>query len=209
MLKLLLKSSLFLFVAVGTCSLSAPSVAQQAEPDTTSTASTTTSIAVDSKAFIRDDLFVFMHTGPTRNYRILGSIVAGEPVSVLALSNDKEFTQIKDSQDRVGWVESRFLSQDLPAQQQLQMLSEQLTNTVDLESQLSLKNQQLVSQNEKLTNQLSALTQRLTDAETARDSAERALQNASEPLRSEASRRTMGVRGTAMAAVAVVPREHT
>ena len=160
----------------------APSIAQQSEGitqgDTASEAAITHSIKADSNAFIRDDLFVFMHTGPTRNYRILGSIVAGEPVAVLAVNQDTEFTQIKDSENRVGWVESRFLSEELPAQHQLQLLSEQLTDTVKLESDLTQKNQRLSSQNEALSTQVKDLKQRLLEAETAKNNAEKALQNA-------------------------------
>ena len=33
--------------------------------------------------YITDDLQAFMHSGPGRNYRILGSIIAGTKVTVL------------------------------------------------------------------------------------------------------------------------------
>ncbi|MED6321286.1 MAG: hypothetical protein VX873_07885, partial [Pseudomonadota bacterium] len=34
----------------------------------------TADLEASSSHYIRDDLFIFMHTGPGRNYRILGSI---------------------------------------------------------------------------------------------------------------------------------------
>ena len=70
----------------------------------------TADLEASSSHYIRDDLFIFMHTGPGRNYRILGSIEAGTPITVLARDNDAEFTQITDNEGREGWVESRFVS---------------------------------------------------------------------------------------------------
>lgn len=182
MLKILPKGLLVITVTLVLMNFVAPSIAQQSpdvsQDDTASENTVIHSIKADSNAFIRDDLFVFMHTGPTRNYRILGSIVAGEPITVLAVNKETEFSQIKDSENRVGWVESRFLSEELPAQHQLQLLSEQLTNTAKLESDLSQKNQRLSSQNEVLSTQVNDLTQRLSEAELARANAEQALHNA-------------------------------
>ena len=55
----------------------------------------TADLEASSSHYIRDDLFIFMHTGPGRNYRILGSIEAGTPITVLARDNDAE--SIRDS----------------------------------------------------------------------------------------------------------------
>ena len=58
-------------------------------------------------AYIADDLIVYMHSGEGRNYRIIGSIEAGLPVTVLQRSDDGSFTQIQDGEDRQGWVETQ------------------------------------------------------------------------------------------------------
>ena len=44
-------------------------------------------LEASSSNYIRDDLFVFLHTGAGRNYRILGSVAAGTPITVLDRNN--------------------------------------------------------------------------------------------------------------------------
>lgn len=77
--------------------------------------------------FIRDDLFVFIHTGPSREYRILGSIDAGTAITVI--ERDGDFTHIVDEDNRDGWVESRYVSDTLPLSDQLPRLSQQLADS--------------------------------------------------------------------------------
>ncbi len=77
--------------------------------------------------FIRDDLFVFIHAGPSREYRILGSIDAGTAIQVI--ERDGDFTHVIDENNRDGWVESRYVSDTLPLSDQLPRLSQQLADS--------------------------------------------------------------------------------
>jgi len=60
-------------------------------------------------AYISDDLFVYMHAGPGNNYRILGSINAGDEVRITNEVNNG-YTQIIDEKNRTTWVESKYVS---------------------------------------------------------------------------------------------------
>ncbi len=112
-----------------------------------------------SSHYIRDDLFIFMHTGPSRNYRILGSVEAGTPVTVLSRDNETDYTQIKDNQDRTGWVESKFVTTTMSQSEQLPIISEQLAD-----SQAAL--QAASQENARLRQQLNDARQQVAQLST-------------------------------------------
>ncbi|PKI00866.1 TIGR04211 family SH3 domain-containing protein [Glaciecola sp. 33A] len=60
--------------------------------------------------YISDELYIFLHAGPGRDFRIVGSINAGTTVSLLQVERKAGYAQVQDERERVGWVESRFVS---------------------------------------------------------------------------------------------------
>ncbi|RTZ15961.1 SH3 domain-containing protein [Vibrio aquaticus] len=60
--------------------------------------------------YISDKLFTYMHSGPSNQFRIIGSVDAGDKVKLLSTNKDSGYTQVQDSKGRKGWVESRFIS---------------------------------------------------------------------------------------------------
>lgn len=60
--------------------------------------------------YISDELYIFMHAGPSRDFRIVGSINAGTTVSLLQVEREAGYAQVQDVRGRLGWVESRFVS---------------------------------------------------------------------------------------------------
>lgn len=60
--------------------------------------------------FISDELFIFLHAGPGRDFRIIGSINAGTTISLLQVDRESGYAQIQDDRERTGWVESKFVS---------------------------------------------------------------------------------------------------
>ncbi|MCC2605277.1 TIGR04211 family SH3 domain-containing protein [Planctobacterium marinum] len=133
-------------------------------------------------AFVSDDLFIYMHSGPGTNYRILGSVTAGSAISILNTDTEAGFTEISDERDRTGWIKSEFVS-DTSIRQQIQQLEVQLEDTgpqlqtqsdeiLRLESQLRAAEQEKVELSQQLEEQMqlaSQLEQQLstqtTDAE--------------------------------------------
>ena len=86
-------------------------------------------------ANITDDLTVFIHSGSTRNYRIIGTILAGAQVTVLDREGEPEFVKIVDIECQKGWIEAQYLSStgsirdQLPSiQEQVARLNQQLTS---------------------------------------------------------------------------------
>ncbi len=104
--------------------------------------------------FISDDLFLYFHSGPGTQYRILGSMNAGEEVKVLSdVSN--EYIQIEDSEGRKGWIDAKYLS-DMPGLRVvLAELNEDLANKTvqitDLSNKLDNSQAQVNDLNAQLT----------------------------------------------------------
>ncbi|HSH48389.1 MAG TPA: TIGR04211 family SH3 domain-containing protein [Halomonas sp.] len=66
------------------------------------------------KHWVSDDITTYVRSGPTDGYRIVGSLAAGVPVSVLDTQGD--YTQVRSESGDVVWVPSSDL-QDTPSAQ--------------------------------------------------------------------------------------------
>lgn len=126
----------------------------------------------DAKHYVSDELYIFMHTGPSRNYRILGSINAGEPITVLDTSADGSFTQVVDGEERTGWIESEYVTDSvsrrflLPqAEQQLQQTQDSLEAAMSQSNNMSAQFEQAQSQIKALQNQLAEANKQLEDTQ--------------------------------------------
>lgn len=97
----------------------------------------------ESDTYIADNLIVYMHSGPGRNYRILGSIEAGLPVTILQTDTDKAFSQIKDGEGREGWVENQYLINTISRRVQLPLLSQRLADSEQAVNRLQSRNTSL------------------------------------------------------------------
>ena len=59
--------------------------------------------------YISDDLTVFVHSGPSRNFRITGTFGSGQPVRLLNRSENGEFVEVRDDTGKQGWVETQYI----------------------------------------------------------------------------------------------------
>lgn len=129
--------------------------------------------------FIRDDLFVFLHAGPSREYRILGSIDAGTAIEVI--ERDGDFTHVVDEESRDGWVESRYVSDTLPLSDQLPRLSQQLADSqsalAEAESESARLRQQLNDSRQQIAQLSTAVEEKDTQVASLTKKVERADQD--------------------------------
>jgi len=65
--------------------------------------------------YVSDDLSIFMHSGPSLEYRIIGSIEVGTRVSTLKYNEANKFMQVKTPTGRVGWVKNSEIEKQPPA----------------------------------------------------------------------------------------------
>ncbi len=66
--------------------------------------------AFAQQRYIADQLFTYLHAGPNNTYRIIGSINAGEKVTLKQSDRKSGYSQITDSRGRTGWIESKFVT---------------------------------------------------------------------------------------------------
>ncbi|OUS31996.1 hypothetical protein A9Q98_02250 [Thalassotalea sp. 42_200_T64] len=123
-------------------------------------------IATNQTAFISDDLFIYFHSGPGTQYRILGSIDAGEDVQLLG-EVENGYQHVKDLKNRDGWVDAKYISATPGLRVVLAELNEELLDKSrelgELKTKLSNSNKQLGSfkqDNQKLSLQNQEITQK-------------------------------------------------
>jgi SH3 domain protein len=129
-------------------------------------------------ANITDNLTVYMHTGSSRNYRIVGTIQAGTPVTVIDRTGDPEFIQIIDAQGRTGWVEGQYLSSEGSIREQLPNLIEQVASLNQQLSELREQHQQARSQGKALEQQNKRISAELKESQTIAASLQTEVDNA-------------------------------
>nr|WP_222939588.1 TIGR04211 family SH3 domain-containing protein [Photobacterium sp. BZF1] len=113
--------------------------------------------------YISDNLFTYMHNGPSTQYRIMGSVNAGTKVDLLETNSSTGFSKIRDNRGRTGWVNSDFVSTQVGLKVRFPALEKELT---EVKSQLE---EALESGDEKtasLQNSLKLRNEQITDLET-------------------------------------------
>jgi SH3 domain protein len=85
--------------------------------------------------YVSDDIFIYMHSGPSREYRIIGTLDVGSPVTTLKLDKKTLFYQVKTANGKIAWVKSDQLQTTLPANKLLPAIQKELQ-----EAQIKLQN---------------------------------------------------------------------
>ena len=75
--------------------------------------------ALADTRYVSDNIFTFIHNGPGTQYRILGSVKAGEPLEVKAVNGEAGFTQVVDGRGREGWIKNSELQSQISLREQL------------------------------------------------------------------------------------------
>ncbi|WP_299010417.1 TIGR04211 family SH3 domain-containing protein [uncultured Shewanella sp.] len=66
-------------------------------------------LAANQTRYISDDVYLYLLSGPGTQYRILGSVEAGQNVTFLSETKG-DYSKIIDPKGREGWVETKLLS---------------------------------------------------------------------------------------------------
>ena len=113
----LIKSSLLVIFSAACLNLTAMASAQE-----------------NSKAaFISDALFVYLHSGPSNQYRIVGTLNAGQSVTYLGEDSETGYAQVQYEDNKTGWLPKEYV-----------------TYTPGLVSQLANLQQEHASSNERM-----------------------------------------------------------
>ena len=124
-----------------------------------------------STHYVSDDVFTYIHGGPGTEFRIIGSIEAGQPITFNG-KVEGDYSQIIDNKNREGWIRSDFVT-DKPSyrvrfpdmEKELISVNQQL-NSISLNTDNAAQDLELA--NQKIIELQTALKAALTERDTAR-----------------------------------------
>lgn len=127
-------------------------------------------LAAGQPGYISDKVYLYLHGGPGTQFRILGSVEAGQAISILGETKD-DFTKIIDHKGREGWVESKMVSRQKSFREQLPEVQAELEKTKsELEQALNTSDNS-TEQLSKLKSALDRAQRDLAKASSERDDA--------------------------------------
>ena len=122
--------------------------------------------------YISEDLIVYMHTGSGKNYRIQGTVTSGEKVQLTGESNN-DYSEIITDKNRIGWVESQYVSTKPGMRYVIADLNEQLASFqaeksafIEQLNEATSEIDSLKSERSDLQNSISALNMDLTETKS-------------------------------------------
>ena len=98
--------------------------------------------------YVSDELNTWVRSGPGDHYRLVGTVNAGEEVTLLQTDANTNYAQVKDSSGRTAWIPLKQLStwnQRTAEMQQKVAQSDSVINGLKEENQ-KLKNELIVAQ---------------------------------------------------------------
>ncbi|WP_246028515.1 TIGR04211 family SH3 domain-containing protein [Shewanella atlantica] len=125
-------------------------------------------LAEGQPRYISDQVYLYLHGGPGTQYRILGSIEAGQAISLLG-EKQGDYSKIIDHKGREGWVETKMISAKKSFREQLPEVQAELDKTkAELEQVINSSDSSL-QELRTLKSQLAQAEKSLEQASTERD----------------------------------------
>lgn len=147
----------------------------------------------EEKRYVSDELNTWVRSGPGDNFRLVGTVNAGEQVTLLQSNEETKYGQVRDSNGRTAWIPLAQLSitpslrtrvPDL--ENQVKTLTDKLNNIDTTWNQRTAEMQQKVAQsdgvirglkdeNQQLKNQLIVAQKKVNAANVQLDDKQRAI----------------------------------
>lgn len=152
-----------------------------------------TAVHAEEKRYVSDELNTWVRSGPGDNYRLVGTINAGEEVSVLQTNDSTSYAQIRDSNGRTAWIPLKELSNEpslrtrVPdLENQVKTLTDKLNNidatwnqrTADMQKKVAGSDSvinALKDENQKLKNELVVAQKKVNAANLQLDDKQRTI----------------------------------
>lgn len=122
----------------------------------------------EDKRYISDELITYVHSGPGNQYRIVGTLNAGDEVTLLSVNDSTQYGQIRDAKGRSVWLPLDQLSETpsfrtrVPElEQQVKTLTDKLTNIDNSWNQRTAEMQQKVAASDSIISGLQQENQEL------------------------------------------------
>jgi len=139
--------------------------------------------ATAATRYVSDQLFTYMHSGPSSQFRIIGSVNAGTIIQLVE-HNSSGYSKVVDPKGRSGWIDTKFVTKKTPAMLRLPLVEKTLSVAQNELKSIGDKNkqsldskQQSLSEQIKTNDQLTAQRQQLLGKIQALQSDNSALKN--------------------------------
>lgn len=109
-------------------------------------ASAETDSNTSTEGFVTNDLYIYLHSGPSKKYRILGSVYAGDKITKIDENEDGDYIKIEDKKQRVGWIAAKYFTEEKSFKAHIEELEAKLQEKADEIANLEQQNQQLSTQ---------------------------------------------------------------
>ncbi|MGF1686333.1 SH3 domain-containing protein [Photobacterium japonica] len=120
-------------------------------------------VNAEQSRYISDDLFTYMHKGPSTQFRIIGSVDAGTKVVLLETDSKTGYSKVRDSRGRTGWVNADYLSKQMGLKERVPALEKEL---MEVKASLADALQSGDTKTASLQNTVKLRTEQITDLET-------------------------------------------
>lgn len=154
------------------CFISQAAATETEQPATNANSEQTTIEVIEPyQQFVTERLYIFIHSGASTRYRIIGRAAAGEALKVIARDAESGWLQVEHSNGKTGWVDNSQLVNNAGARGELKTaldkivkLEEQLkaqanSSSEEALAQLNTEVSNLTITNEDLTRQIRELQQ--------------------------------------------------
>ena len=115
-------------------------------------------LAEGQSRYISDNVFLYLLGGPGTEFRIVGSIEAGQPVTLLN-ETQGDYSKIIDHKGRAGWVQTNLISSTQSFREQVPTLTTEL-------AQAKAKLAEVSSSTDNHADELLELKAKLSELET-------------------------------------------
>ncbi len=122
----------------------------------------------EEKRYVSDELNTWVRSGPGDNYRLVGTVNAGEQVTLLQSNEETKYGQVRDSSGKTSWIPLAQLSTNpslrtrVPdLENQVKTLTDKLNNIDATWNQRTAEMQQKVAQSDTVINGLKEENQQL------------------------------------------------
>ncbi|STV86491.1 arylsulfatase [Klebsiella michiganensis] len=155
--------------------------------------SAATAVHAEEKRYVSDELNTWVRSGPGDNYRLVGTINAGEEVAVLQTNDSTNYAQVRDNSGRTAWIPLKELSNEpslrtrVPdLENQVKTLTDKLNNidttwnqrTADMQKKVAGSDaviNGLKEENQKLKNELVVAQKKVNAANLQLDDKQRTI----------------------------------
>ena len=115
-------------------------------------------LAEGQSRYISDNVFLYLLNGPGTDYRILGSIEAGQPITLQG-ETQGDYSKIVDHKGREGWVPTNLISSTPSFREQVSTLTNEL-------NEAKAKLAEVLNSTGNQTDEVAELKAQLAEAQT-------------------------------------------